>query len=128
MPQRRKTAARRKRALRTKKKATKSRTTKKVSTAKSKAATRRGRMAASARKKVTPRASKKRVAKSKARRKFPTKAPTSGRDNVEVVERLVVDTVEEVAPGVLVVSEYEIEGGAAVSPAKGRNKTVEEPQ
>jgi hypothetical protein len=85
-------------------------------------------MAASARKKVTPRASKKQIAKSEARRKSPTKAPTTGRDNVEVVERLVVDTVEEVAPGVLVVNEYEIEGGAVVTPAKGRNKTVEERQ
>jgi hypothetical protein len=45
-----------------------------------------------------------------------------------VVERLVVDTIEQVAPGVLVVNEYEIEGEAVVSPAKGRNKTVEEPQ
>jgi hypothetical protein len=85
-------------------------------------------MTASARKKLTPRARKKQIAKSKARRKSPTKAPTTRRDNVEVVERLVVDTVEEVAPGVLVVNEYEIEGGAVVTPAKGRNKAVEEPQ
>jgi hypothetical protein len=85
-------------------------------------------MAASARKKVTPRASKKLVAKSKARRKSPRKAPTPGRDNVEVVERLVVDTVEEVAPGVLLVNEYEIEGEAVATPAKGRNKRVEQPQ
>lgn len=119
MPQRRKTAALRKRALRTKKKATKNRTTKKVSTTNRKAAVRRRRMAASARKNVTPRANKRQVAKSKALRKSPTKAPTPGRDNVGVVERLVVDTVEEVAPGVLVVNEYEIEGGAVVTPAKG---------
>ena len=58
----------------------------------------------------------------------PRQTPPPKPDTVEVVERLVVDTVEEVAPGVLVVKEYEIEGEAVVTPAKGGNKAVGGPQ
>jgi hypothetical protein len=58
----------------------------------------------------------------------PRQTPPPKRDTVEVVERLVVDTVEEVAPGVLIVKEYEIEGEAVVTPAEGGNKAVGGPQ
>jgi hypothetical protein len=54
----------------------------------------------------------------------PRKAPSAKGGSVEVVEHLVVDTVEEVAPGVLVVKEYEIEGEAVVTPPKGGSETV----
>jgi hypothetical protein len=58
----------------------------------------------------------------------PRKAPQRKRDSVEVVERFVVDTVEQVAPGVLVVNEYEIEGEAVVTPTNSRDNAVGEPQ
>jgi hypothetical protein len=54
----------------------------------------------------------------------PRKAPSAKRGTVEVVEQIVVDTVEEVAPGVLVVKEYEIEGEAVVSPPKDGSEAV----
>lgn len=150
MPQRKKTASLRKRALRAKKKTIKSRTRKKVSTATAEAATSRKRMATGARKKAPPRASTKSSSKGKTsattgarlqrmqpkRRgvrtesglRRPRKAPQRKRDSVEVVERFVVDTVEQVAPGVLVVNEYEIEGEAVVTPTNSRDNAVGEPQ
>ena len=152
MPRKKKTALSRKRMTLAKKKTTKGITRKPRSIARARGASPSKRKTASANKKATPRASTKRATKNKVRRQSPaskaksstTKVahpkrmqpsrrkarPETGprnaslakRDTIEVVEQLVVDTVEEVAPGILVVKEYEIEGEAVVTPAQGRSK------
>ena len=123
MPQKKKTASSRKRTMPAKKKLAKKKATKVIartsrSAAKAKAAAPRKRKTASAKKKAAPRAGTKRVTKAKARKQSAGRK----REAVNVTEHVVVDTVEEVAPGVLVVKEYDFDREVVAIPAEGGNK------